>query len=278
MSNNNDKLHILLALAASKTDQANVSDEELAKFVAGELDDAAHARVFESLATDPIRLHDARQAHKAEQAHAAALQPNEITAKSGSATIEHWQKFKAWWISLGGAGGFALAVVAYLMLSPSLQSLNHDILASYAMVNASAPEFTQSTMQTKTFAFGMSKEKQDFNWGVKATQLALNIRDKQSELRQCENQQDCAKQSIIVVLGRWYELNRLQCKITNSINEKYWLKQVGLYNRISLELKSLNITGLVLEPIMFGGSENNQSSTLKTQVCQSLSLVNSLEL
>ena len=219
----------LLALSVSKQHSSTISDEQLADFITDNLEPAKRQQVIDALARDPERLHEATLAYEAIMAKDAQSRE----ASAAQASPSWWQKFNIWWASAVGSGALAAAFVVYLSFSPTQLNISEQMINSYSDSAVNPVVFKDFVFDTKSFNFGLSNEKRDFNWGVNATRVALGVDVNEIQIRECSDRADCQRREAFTVLGRWYEFNRIHCQAPNSADLPFWERQDKIIRMVS---------------------------------------------
>lgn len=264
MINKTEQAQVLAALSTIPHSQADVSDQQLADFVAGNLSDEEHARLLATLAHNPHRLHEAVLANEA-LTQSLATPPRLTQAQT-------WlDKIKQSWLLLTTSSGIGLAALAYFVFAPALlvSDIETQLSQSYSMAKFDLKYVSDNLTMSKSFSLSPSQLKEDVDYGVNAVHRSLGINVPTFIARECISKSDCEKQAVAMVLGKWLGLNTIQCQSGITPQNNYWLQQAQIFNDIESIFSTKGFTTLSLEPISI-----NTNNKLKGIVCETVDKIN----
>lgn len=236
MSKKIESVQVLAALATLKDSaQLGVDDNMLAAFIEGKLSPKEHDWVMTNLAQNSSLLHELVEVNEALQ------QANKVEGLvKGKLRLGQWMK--QFWPGLTASGGLAAIFLIWVLSQPSmtLSQIEQDLLASQTMTRFDSEDV--SILVGKGLDMGKSAARIDFEYGISLTQDALELQENNQTLRRCGENDDCYRQRVMVLLGRWAELNRVQCNSSLSVAQTFWDTQFNLYRYITAEFTREGVT------------------------------------
>lgn len=226
-------------LAALSTIQdrakAGVDDNMLAAFIEGKLGPKEHDWVMTNLAQNSALLHELVEANE-------VLQQTTSVEGVVKGKLRLMQWMKQFWLRLIASGGLAAIFLIWILSQPSmtLSQIEQDLLASQTMTRFDSEEVSISV--DKGLDMGKSAARLDFEYGIRLTQDGLQLQENNRTLRSCGENDDCHRQRVMVLLGRWAELNRVQCNSSLSVAQTFWDTQFNLYQYITAEFTGEGVT------------------------------------
>lgn len=223
MQKRKEHAQIMAALSALPQSKSQVSDQTITDFLHQNLSEDARAEVLEDLVHDPKRLNEAVKAFIQLEEDKQAIAPKEKAKRP-------WA-----WLSFGSSGLLGLAAVAYFMFVPiiSVEQINQQLTESYSTANFDRQSVIDNLNMAKHFALNVSELKEDIQWGSNSARVSLGVETTQYLPRECATGDDCEKQQLAFVLGKWLGLNAIQCASRDSVDANYWQQQGLIYNQLA---------------------------------------------
>jgi len=246
MIDKTEKNAFLTALSVLNTQEnISVSDEDIAAFIDGSLDEEKRKTLISTFATNPELLSSVVSTYSAlKEFNATAKQP----AEKKSFSLFSW--LKQHWLSSGSMTSAIAATFAYVMIMPVTDLRQLDDALSDNIYNAStdADAFYRQFPATKGLrAHPLNSNNEHFNYGYQQALSELNLGSNTLPLPSCANNKTCTIENSYLLLGKWTALTLAQCSSEYSVSTSFWENQGDIIDGLLANIDDANLDSLHLK-------------------------------